>query len=265
MEMLLVAQRCAGTLGTAFTVAACHLFGPTEDTLPADSPSPTVPDRPIAPEDRAANALYRTAMRTKGRRIIVSIEDRALWLMEGDKVLFKAPAAVGKGTDFEYNGKRYRFETPRGQRRVQKKEANPIWTVPEWHYYEKAAARGLEAVHLRPDDRVELSDGSVLAVQGDQVVFINRFGKELEWPPGGELVFDGKIFIPPLNTAQRRVPDALGPYKLDTGDGYLIHGTHEYNSDSIGQAVSHGCIRLRNSDLIQLYPLVKVGTPVYIY
>ncbi len=41
-----------------------------------------------------------------------------------------------------------------------------------------------------------------------------------------------------------------------------IHGTN--NPKSIGKAVSHGCFRMRNKDIIELYNMVKVGTPVYI-
>ncbi|MDD4801994.1 MAG: peptidoglycan-binding protein [Syntrophomonas sp.] len=44
--------------------------------------------------------------------------------------------------------------------------------------------------------------------------------------------------------------------------GYGIHGTN--NPDSIGKAVSHGCIRLHNQDVIVLYDLVRIGTPVII-
>lgn len=41
-----------------------------------------------------------------------------------------------------------------------------------------------------------------------------------------------------------------------------FHGTpHE---ESIGQAVSHGCVRLRNQDVMALYDLVAIGTPVYV-
>jgi lipoprotein-anchoring transpeptidase ErfK/SrfK len=30
----------------------------------------------------------------------------------------------------------------------------------------------------------------------------------------------------------------------------------------VGQAVSHGCIRMRNQDILALYALVDIGTPV---
>jgi lipoprotein-anchoring transpeptidase ErfK/SrfK len=44
--------------------------------------------------------------------------------------------------------------------------------------------------------------------------------------------------------------------------GIRIHGT--YKSWSIGHAASHGCMRMNNSTIVKLYPLVPVGTPVFI-
>jgi lipoprotein-anchoring transpeptidase ErfK/SrfK/uncharacterized membrane protein len=44
--------------------------------------------------------------------------------------------------------------------------------------------------------------------------------------------------------------------------GAGIHGTDEL--DSIGTAESHGCVRMRIPDVIDLYDRVDVGTPVYI-
>ncbi|MFT4049929.1 MAG: L,D-transpeptidase family protein [Solirubrobacterales bacterium] len=45
-------------------------------------------------------------------------------------------------------------------------------------------------------------------------------------------------------------------------DGVGIHGTDDIGS--LGSAASHGCIRMKPSDVIALYPLVPLGTPVYI-
>jgi L,D-transpeptidase ErfK/SrfK len=42
--------------------------------------------------------------------------------------------------------------------------------------------------------------------------------------------------------------------------GYGIHGTN--NPKSIGRAASHGCIRMYNEDVIELYDMVAIGTPV---
>ena len=48
--------------------------------------------------------------------------------------------------------------------------------------------------------------------------------------------------------------------KGDTG--YRIHGTNE--PDTIGKAVSSGCIRMMNADVIDLYKRVPVGTRVVV-
>ena len=57
--------------------------------------------------------------------------------------------------------------------------------------------------------------------------------------------------------------DGLDPENANTRDRYIyIHGTkHE---DRIGQPDSHGCIRMRNADVIELFDLVQEGTPVRI-
>jgi len=48
---------------------------------------------------------------------------------------------------------------------------------------------------------------------------------------------------------------------VPNGD-YGIHGTN--NPNSIGNAVSNGCIRTYNNNVIELYNLVPIGTPVKI-
>ncbi len=44
--------------------------------------------------------------------------------------------------------------------------------------------------------------------------------------------------------------------------GYGIHGTNR--PGSVGKAASHGCIRLSNRDIVQLFALVRVGDSVEI-
>jgi lipoprotein-anchoring transpeptidase ErfK/SrfK len=45
-------------------------------------------------------------------------------------------------------------------------------------------------------------------------------------------------------------------------EGAGIHGTEE--TESLGTAASHGCVRMSIPDVIELYPQVEVGTPIYI-
>lgn len=50
---------------------------------------------------------------------------------------------------------------------------------------------------------------------------------------------------------------------VDSFDRYIyLHGTAQEHL--IGQAVSHGCIRLNNRHVISLFDLVDIGTPVHI-
>ena len=50
---------------------------------------------------------------------------------------------------------------------------------------------------------------------------------------------------------------------VDSYNRYIyIHGTHE--EGLIGQKASHGCIRMFNNDVIELFEIVKEGTKVYI-
>ena len=50
---------------------------------------------------------------------------------------------------------------------------------------------------------------------------------------------------------------------VDSYSRYIyIHGTHE--EGLIGEKASHGCIRMLNNDVIDLYDYVNIGTEVYI-
>ena len=57
--------------------------------------------------------------------------------------------------------------------------------------------------------------------------------------------------------------DGLDEHNANTRDRFIyIHGTkHE---DKIGMAASHGCVRMRNADVLELFELVDEGTPVLI-
>ncbi len=58
-------------------------------------------------------------------------------------------------------------------------------------------------------------------------------------------------------------PLGLFAMRLDIKPGaYLIHGTN--NPIAVGMAVTHGCIRMYPEDIEALFPMVPVGTPVYL-
>lgn len=57
--------------------------------------------------------------------------------------------------------------------------------------------------------------------------------------------------------------DGLEPANTNTLERFVyIHGTNQ--EDLIGVPASHGCVRLRNADMIALHDMVAAGTPVTI-
>ena len=95
--------------------------------------------------------------------------------------------------------------TPEGLFRIQDKQVNPVWSVPN-----------------------------------------SPWAGEL----GGSTVAGGSA-ANPLKARWMGITDGVG-----------IHGTGQ--PWSVGSAASHGCLRMRVPDVIDLYPRVPVGTPVLI-
>ena len=199
--------------------------------------------------------------------IVVSIGERELWYKKGSEVLFHTQVATGSGKTLvsSAGGREYKFDTPRGRLVVQSKEVNPEWVPPDWHFQEEANKKGLGIMRMERGSVIRSSDGSVLTVQGADIVrrYSNGSVVPLSVTEGHEIIANGNIIIPPYGTTARRYKGIMGTRRLYLGDGYGIHGTD--HPESIGRAASHGCVRLRNEDIEKLYDMVPVGTVVYIY
>lgn len=104
---------------------------------------------------------------------------------------------------------------------------------------------------------------------------VGRFG--MQW--SGTVQIDGKYvepaWAPPasIKREEPRLPDVIAggsPHNpmgvaamtLSGGGQYAIHGTNQPNL--IGGFVSHGCIRMYNADITDLFGRVGVGTPVVV-
>jgi lipoprotein-anchoring transpeptidase ErfK/SrfK len=96
----------------------------------------------------------------------------------------------------------------------------------------------------------------------------SRIAAKAEWPswtPPKEMIkreaAKGHI-LPPFMEGGPENP--LGARALYIGGRiYRVHGTN--NEASIGGAVSSGCIRMMNADVIDLYDRVKIGAKIYVY
>ena len=197
--------------------------------------------------------------------LVVSMADHMLWYKNGAEILFQAPVATGSGKELVSGGSQWRFETPRGRLSVQEKEEDPAWVPPDWHYMEIANKKGLGVVRMGTGQTISAGDG-VITTKNGEVVKRYSDGRTVSLgggTEGREIITGGNVIIPPYGTTARRYLGVLGTRRLKMGDGYAIHGTNK--PETIGQSVSHGCVRMRNEDIEKLYPMVPVGTPVYIY
>lgn len=76
------------------------------------------------------------------------------------------------------------------------------------------------------------------------------------WQPGD--VVEGDLVLSRILRL-----DGLDPENANTMDRYIyFHGTNQEHL--VGQPVSHGCIRMRNDDMIVLFELVEVDDEVII-
>ncbi|UUZ81821.1 L,D-transpeptidase [Paenibacillus sp. P26] len=103
---------------------------------------------------------------------------------------------------------------------------------------------------------VDLSDRRLSLLQNERVVstYPIAIGRMLMQSPVGHYRIVSKV------------PHPGGPFGAMwmglSKPHYGIHGTN--NPASIGQAVSHGCIRMYNADVLALAARVPIGTPVTI-
>jgi lipoprotein-anchoring transpeptidase ErfK/SrfK len=123
---------------------------------------------------------------------------------------------------------------------------------------EKAAARRI--VISIPDHKLALFEGDKLIRAYDVAT-----GKLSTPSPEGEYRVVSRVVHPtwfgPHNVVRPGPANPLGTRWLGLSiPGYGIHGTNV--PESIGKYASHGCIRMRNSDVEDLFERVPVGTPV---
>ena len=81
-----------------------------------------------------------------------------------------------------------------------------------------------------------------------------------DWTPPPQMLKTPSRFAALYGRWHRQSARRAGDVSL--GTLYRIHGSNE--PDTIGQAVSSGCIRMTNDDVIDLYGRAKVGTPVIV-
>lgn len=75
--------------------------------------------------------------------------------------------------------------------------------------------------------------------------------------PGRDWILTRILWLSGLEKGKNRLGD------VDTMRRYIyIHGTSD--ESRLGQPCSHGCIRMRNRDIMEMFELVAIGTRVFI-
>jgi lipoprotein-anchoring transpeptidase ErfK/SrfK len=127
-----------------------------------------------------------------------------------------------------------------------------------------AAARVKRQVVVSVPDRklAVMENGAVLRV------FPVAVGAGVSPSPTGEFEIVSRLTEPAYYHSGVVIPpgadNPLGPRWVGFNKkGYGIHGTNA--PGSIGKAASHGCIRMRNRDIVQFFALVSVGDTVAIH
>jgi lipoprotein-anchoring transpeptidase ErfK/SrfK len=126
--------------------------------------------------------------------------------------------------------------------------------------------------HGRPARRivVSLPDHKLAVLESDRPIRIypTAVGAAVSPSPAGSFTIVQRISHPTWYGKGRIVPpgaaNPLGTRWLGLSvKGYGIHGTNQ--PASIGRNASHGCIRMRNRDVEELFEMVAVGDSVELY
>ncbi len=140
---------------------------------------------------------------------------------------------------------------------------------------------GLRNDIIKPGQRLKInvSRFSILIDKSRNILVLNKDGEPFKTfnvatgrdnsTPRGVFIVVDKMVRPPWTRSDGQVimPDSE-EYELGerwialSAEGYGIHGTKE--DDTIGQQVTAGCIRMHNSDVIELYDIVPKGIEVEI-
>jgi lipoprotein-anchoring transpeptidase ErfK/SrfK len=117
---------------------------------------------------------------------------------------------------------------------------------------------------------ISIPDRSLAVIESGHVakVYPTAVGASSTPSPSGSYRIIQRISNPTWYTKGRVVPpgksNPLGTRWLGLSvKGYGIHGTN--NPASIGHNASHGCIRMRNHDVEELFELVAIGDAVELY
>lgn len=116
---------------------------------------------------------------------------------------------------------------------------------------------------------ISIADRKLVLIEQGRIqrIYDVAVGTDRTPSPSGAFKIVNRVQQPTWFGPKQTVPpgpsNPLGPRWMGLGyRGYGIHGTNA--PKSIGKAASHGCFRMRNADVQELFEKVSVGDPVTI-
>jgi lipoprotein-anchoring transpeptidase ErfK/SrfK len=189
--------------------------------------------------------------------------DRRFFLLSGLAALTATPAMAG----WRIGNKRFNFNDPnrrayKGKEVVKLRSSEPPGTII-------ISTRKRRLFYILPDG-MAISYGVGVGRFGFTWRGVAKVGRKAEWPawhPPPEMVERDPLAAKFADGMPGGPDNPLGARAMYLYQGnedtlYRIHGTRE--PWSIGLAVSSGCIRMLNEEVIDLYNRVKVGTKVVV-
>ncbi len=158
----------------------------------------------------------------------------------------------GEGTKVQINNSRILPDSPKNGMTL---------NLPEYrlYYYHTAPEYGLSLVATYP---VSIGRQDWNTPLGKTKVIAKT--KDPQWRPPESVKKEHAARGDILPDVVPAGPDnPLGQYAMRLGiPGYLIHGTNK--PYGVGMRVSHGCVRMYPEDIENMFPDIKIKTPVYI-
>ena len=137
-------------------------------------------------------------------------------------------------------------------------------------FAQQTGASGSARPRVKRQIVISVPDRKLAVMEGEAVlrVFPIAVGTAESPSPTGTFAITKRLEQPtyyhPGQVISPGKNNPLGPRWIGLNvKGYGIHGTNA--PASVGKAASHGCIRLRNRDIVQLFAMVEVGDTVRIH
>ncbi len=189
--------------------------------------------------------------------------DRRMFFLSGLAALVATPAAA----EWRVGNRLFNFNEP-NRRSYKGKSIIPFRTT-EGPGTIIISTRKRRLFYVMPDG-MAISYGVGVGRFGFTWRGVAKVGRKAEWPtwhPPVEMIERDPMAAQYADGMPGGPDNPLGARALYLFDGsrdtlYRIHGTRE--PWTIGRAVSSGCIRMLNEDVIDLYNRVKIGTKVIV-